>query len=503
MDRNDPPKPPATKISPHRPSIRLTGTEQSEHDALAELFLGDAPFAPAPMDLRGPVAVGPGVPPAASRSTGEPERGRFEGTAVRAASHTPADEPEEGRPLVELVILGHLPVRASLWVRQYACLSARKRNETVALVRAAGGSVAIDVITGRDTAQIEAVDDVETGVTIARHAAARVVLRVDETAEPELLERAGLDEVTILTGADEAAVVASYRLIKTLAASLDDRLDPECGPRLRVAVMGNPGPEIEAARQKIAKACKAFLDRPIEILDAWGRIDATGTVTVCRSDEAGAAEHALGVLLGGIAADAGGPNAAAAPAGLRLTEAPTEESLPSEAEVVVMPRQAQSVAHAVAGLGVPAAERTEQADRIIETRITRLREPLACLVEGLRPIEARCPSAPGVELACDDEGRLHAVATDDQGAGHAVAALLTASAWARANLALLIRAESGVAMPSADPRDDHATPLHLLARRPSAARAVLDTEVIVYALASVIAGGEEIMVATPLNDDPA
>lgn len=495
MDRNDPPKPPATNAhpnTPHRPSIRLTGTEQSEHDALAELFLGDAPFAPAPMDLRGPGVVAASTPPVASRHTGEPERGRFEGTAVRAASHTPADEPEEGRPLVELVILGHLPVRASLWVRQYACLSARKRNETVALVRAAGGSVAIDVITGRDTAQIEAVDDVETGVTIARHAAARVVLRVDETAEPELLERTGLDEVTILTGADEAAVVASYRLIKTLAASLDDRLDPECGPRLRVAVMGNPGPEIEAARLKIAKACKAFLDRPIEILDASGRIDATGTVTVCRSDAAGAAEHALGVLLGGIAADTTRP---AVSAGLRLTDTTAEQTLADEPAVVVMPRQA--------AVEPAAAERTLLADRIVETRIMRLREPLACLVEGLRPIEARCPSAPGVELACDDDGRLHAVATDDQGAGQAVAALLTASAWARANLALLIRAESGVAMPSADPRDDHATPLHLLARRPSAARTVLDTEVIVYALASVIAGGEEIMVATPLNDDPA
>jgi hypothetical protein len=489
MDRNDPPKPPATNAAtpPHRPSIRLAGTEQSEHDALAELFLGDAPFAPAPMDLRVPGVVGAKpTPTAPARHAGEAERGRFEGTAVRASAHTPADEPEEGRPLVELVILGHLPVRASLWVRQYACLSARKRNETVALVRAAGGSVAIDVITGRDTVQIEPVDDVETGVTIARHAAARVVLRVDETAEPELLERAGLDEVTILTGADEAAVVASYRLIKTLAASLDDRLDPECGPRLRVAVMGNPGPEIETARQKIARACKAFLDRPIEILDASGRIDATGTVTVCRSDEAGAAEHALEVLLGGTTA-AGGP---AAPAGLRLTEAPAEETLPGQPEVIV-PRDAPVEATVSA--------RTERADRIIETRITRLREPLSCLVEGLRPIEARCPSAPGVELACDDDGRLHAVATDDQGAGQAVAALLTASAWARANLALLIRAEAGVAMPSTDPRDDHGTPLHLLARRPSAARAVLDTEVIVYALASVIAGGEEIMVATALN----
>jgi hypothetical protein len=416
------------------------------------------------------------------------EVGRFEGSAVRAAR--PVDEAEEGRPLVELVILGHLPVRASLWVRQYACLSARKRNETVALVRAAGGSVAIDVITGRESAQVETVDDVETGMTIARHAAARVVLRVDETVEPDLLERTGLDEVTILTGADEAAVVASYRLIKTLAASLDDRLDPDAGPRLRVAVMGNPGPEIESARQKIATACKAFLDRPIEILDASGRIDATGTVTVCRSDAADAAGTALDLLLG-VAGRPAAPGTGAM-AGLRLTEPAPVEPLPArevheEPEIVVLARGAE------AGASEPEVVATPV--------VTRLREPLACLVEGLEPIEARCPSAPGVELACDALGALHALCTDDRGPGDAVAALLTASAWARANLALLIRAEAGVAIPSSDPREADGARLHLLARCPSAARAVLDTEVRVYALASVVIQGEEIMVATPLNDD--
>lgn len=487
MDRDTPKQP--------RPTIRLTGTEQSEHDALAELFLGDAPFAPAPMDPRGgesPVvrasSGNPGVSGSGIRPGVMQEVGRFEGSAVRAAR--PVDDAEEGRPLVELVILGHLPVRASLWVRQYACLSARKRNETVALVRAAGGSVAIDVITGHESAQVETVDDVETGMTIARHAAARVVLRVDETVEPELLERGGLDEVTILTGADEAAVVASYRLIKTLAAALDDRLDPDAGPRLRVAVMGNPGPEIESARQKIAKACKAFLDRPIEILDASGRIDATGTVTVCRSDAAEAAETALDLLLGASAAPA--TPAPGPAAGLRLTETAPAEPAPARAlheepEIVVLARAAD-------------ADASKPVEPV--SAVTRLREPLACLVEGLGPIEARCPSAPGVELACDGRGGLHALVTDDRGAGDAVAALLTASAWARANLALLIRAEAGVAIPSSDPRETDGARLHLLARRPSAVRAVLDTEVRVYALASVVIDGEEIMVATPLNDDP-
>ncbi|MCC5821941.1 MAG: hypothetical protein LAT64_01485 [Phycisphaerales bacterium] len=489
MDRNDPPGPadPRNTDNPTRPSIRLTGTEQSEHDALAELFLGDAPFAPPPMKT-GESRERPAEPPAA--------RGRYEGSAVRAERAAPLDEMgSDERPVTELVILGHLPVRASLWVRHYACLSARKRSETVSLVRAAGGSVSIDVITGHEPAEIEPVESIQDGVTIARSASTRVILRVDETVEPELLEREGVDEVTILTGADEAAVVASYRLIKTLVAGLDDRLDPEAAPLVRVAVMGNPGPEIAAACAKIERACLAFLDRPVEVLDASGRIDATGTVTVCRTDAPHATDEVLDALLDR-------PTLAGAPAAsLRLADDDHRDDADAVAmpEVVVMPGVGRVARPASEAIEAPAEEPPPVEDRIIEPKF-RLGEPLACLIEGLDPIEARCPGAPGVELARDHEGRLHAVATDDRGAGDAVASLLAACAWARANLSLLIRAEAGITIPAADRYEDSDAVLHLLARRPSAARAVLDTQVRVYALASVILDGEEIMVATPLNE---
>lgn len=494
MDRNDPP-PSSAAAGSGRPHIRLTGTEQSEHDALAELFLGDAPFAPLPMDARTTPERPPARDPAPQSTPTPTTASRFEGSAVRSAR---AERVEPDRDtehtIVELVILGHLPVRASLWVRQYACLSARKRNETVSLVRSAGGLVSIDVITGHQPAEIEPVDSIEDGVTIATHAAPRVILRVDETAEPDLLERDGIDEVTILTGADEAAVVASYRLIKTLVASLDDRLDPEAAPRVRVAVMGNPGPEIEAARLKIAKACKAFLDRPVEILDASGRIDATGTVTVCRSDEPDATASVLDALLGRGDRARDTIPISITPSALRLTDARADRPHDDAPQVVVMPQRTP---------GPSTDERPEVsvvADRVVEPKPIRLREPLACLIEGLTPIEARCPGAPGVELACDQHGLLHAVCTDDRGPGEAVSALLVASAWANANLPLLIRAEPALAMPSSDPADACEPVLHLLARQPSLARGVLDTEVLVYALASVVAGGEEIMVATPLNE---
>lgn len=487
MDRTDPRTPPHTTRTP---GIRLTGTEQHEHDALAELFLGDAPLAPSPMNraLRdeAPVPV---------RTS--PPKARFEGSAVRRTEEVVSDDTGE-RPAVELVILGHLPVRASLWVRQYACLAARKRSETVALIRTSGSSVAVDVITGHQSAEIEPTDSIEDGVTIARHAAARLILRVDETVEPEVLERAGVDEVTILTGADEAAVVASYRLIKSLVSTLEDRVDPESGPRVRVAVMGNPGEDIAQARQKIERACRAFLGRPIEVLDASGRIDATGTTTVCRAEGEDATARVLDAVLGGaeIAPAPIAPNAA-----LRLTD----DDLPEMPEIVVRPIARTPVAEpesiAPAPVVPPAAQPAPAESPAVESPLARVfrREPLAELVEGLSSIEARCPSAGTVEFACDDGGHLHALTTDDAGAGEGVSRLLVASAWARANLPLLIRAETRVSIPADDPRADSGVVLHLLCREPSLARAVLDTEVLVYALASVNVRGEELAVATPLN----
>ncbi len=460
MDQNRPPA---------RPGIRLTGTEQEEHDALAELFLGDAAFAPRPMSP----ADDPQPKPASV-----PPSSRYEGSAVRTvrADHDAGSRSE--RPQIELVVLGHLPVRASLWVRQYACQAARKRSETVSLVRTSGGSVAVDVITGVQRAEVEPVDSIEDAIAVAMAAASRVILRVDETAEPELLERGGIDEVTILTGADEAAVVASYRLIKSLAASLDDRLDPDQSPRLRVAVMGGSGEDIAQACKKIERACKAFLDRPVEVLDASGRIDATGTATICRIDEDHAADRAIDALLDAHA------DTPSAPVSLRLTEEDTDR--PTMPEIVVRP------------IGAPRAD-AAPAPVFAEPKpaLRRMREPLPELIEGLSTIQARCPQAPGVELACDAEGDLHAVTTDD--GPDAVARLLAAGAWAVDNLPLLIRAETSVRLPAADPMAESGVTLHLLARLPARHRAVLDTDIRLYALASVRVEGEEIMVATPIN----
>ncbi|MEM9374349.1 MAG: hypothetical protein AAGA55_11975, partial [Planctomycetota bacterium] len=143
--------------------IRLTGTDQQEHDTLAELFLGDAPFAPEPMSgsaddddrpgaHQNKAALGAGAKGQPDQSFGE--HVGYDGSAIRAAVADESGDAHADRPVIEIVVLGHLPVRASLWVRQYACQSARKRSEPVALLRSAGDSVALDLITGGERSEV-------------------------------------------------------------------------------------------------------------------------------------------------------------------------------------------------------------------------------------------------------------------------------------------------------------------------------------------------------------
>lgn len=514
MDRHD------TNRPDDSAGIRLTGTPQQDHDTLAELFLGDAPFAPQPMsgsDLSDGAATNADESRGQSKPT-EPGRrsvSRYDGSAVRTMSPEDSDASEGGHPIVEMVVLGHLPVRASLWVRQYACQSARKRSETVALLRTAGDSIALDLITGGERSEIEPIDDIADAMTVAKAAASRVIVRVDETAEPELLEREGVDEVTILTGADEAAVVASYRLIKSLVSTLENRLDPDASPVLRVAVMGGAGEDIKAACAKIERACRAFLERPIEILDASGRIDATGTTSVCRLDGTGVADAALDALLGS-AIEVGSESASESM--LRL--ASDVDAEPGVPDIVVVPGEVRGVgfgnadpvaAEIEAKPAKRAAERDEarqesdsgasddaSATATAMRPVARLGLRLPELIESLLPLETRCPKARGVWFATDSIGGLHAVVMDDT--EDPVASLVAARAWAMENLPLLLRAEPNLAMPSAEPDDESGVGLHLLTRTPKRWRGVFDSEVLVYAVAGVTVGGEDHLVATLINE---
>ncbi|MBL4697341.1 MAG: hypothetical protein JKX70_00760 [Phycisphaerales bacterium] len=399
-------------------------------------------------------------------------------------------------PTVEVVVLGHLPVRATLWARQYACNQAKQRCETVALVRAASGSTSVDLITDGESISVRSFDQLDDALAAVSKLADRVILRVDESNEPELLDRPEIEEITILTGADEAAVVASYRLIKTLDATLGEQYIDDEGPTLRVAVMG-AGQEMAAdACTKLGNAVETFIQRPIEIMIGSGRIDATGTTNLYRDSISHPASHILDGLVHAARVQSDTDD---------VSEQHVQDSIDSESS-------APMVEFPSAGVQIPSPkdihheqeskpeQRTEQQPepKSDQENAPTLRDGLCAMIPGLKPIEARCPKAPGVDLALDSKGRLHLIVCDAD-SDDAMNRLLAAQTWARNNFGLLIRAEPELCVPTADRDADTDALMHLISIDPRTVREIYDTQVRIYSLARVKVGHVIAQIATPIN----
>jgi hypothetical protein len=533
--------------------LRLAEINHAEYDALADLFLGDGGYAPSPIEsVDAPAAPVDGKPiPTHTTHTpvlqltrhqddadlgGMHEIGSSQGESVgmciletldttdaRASAlleELLADEPQgdgerdEGidfvempRARVEVVVLGHLPVRATLWARQYACARAQECNETVALIRAASGSTALDLICDGEPIEVKGSVHLEPALDCVSANADRVILRVDEASEPELLDRPEVEEITILTGADEAAVVASYRLIKALDASLNEHYELGEGPSLRLAVMGASAEQSQDACTKLRNAVETFIERPIEIAAGSGRIDAATTTNIYRDSIAHPASH---IIDGLVRAARKIPLV-----GIEKPEMTAETERKGEEDDAAM--EPLRVEFPAGGVNAPEPRRetipeTPEPDRVEgsvqgsargSTDDSRddaptMRDGLCAMIPGLEPIEARCPKAPGVELALDGQGQLHLIVSDAD-TQDAMNRLLAAQSWARNNLSLLIRAEPSLAMPSTDRNDETDPTMHLIAIDPRTVREIFDTSVRIYALARVKVGKIIAQVATPIN----
>ena len=416
----------------------------------------------------------------------------------------PAIEDAKGRKAVahsgmpiEVIVLGHLPVRATLWARQYACSLAREQDETVALIRAASGSTSIDLITGHDAPSVSASAQLDGAFDTVSTQADRVILRVEGTWEPELLDRHEVDQITILTGADEAAIVASYRLIKTLDATLSARDTKAPAPMLRLAIMGAHTDVAQDACEKLQNAVKTFIKRPIEIVVGSGRIDATGTTNLYRDS---VAHRASEIFQGLVDASTRRQGVEPHPAIESDHQVADETSVPHESPPEASEASELRVEFPTTPVVIPSTRtpNTARSPRPVESDAPTIRDGLCALVPGLRPIESRCPKAIGVEMAIDDDGHVHLLVSD-MDTSDAMNRLLAAQSWVRDNLGLLLRAEPMMTMPTSARDEDTDAKMHLISANPRSVHEIYDTPVRVYALARVKIGNIIAQVATPIN----
>lgn len=450
-------------------------------DTLADLFLGDGPLAPelatdphnvgSPRpDVRDPWRRDLGVA-SSLHDAPAPVSGPLAGDAPEP--HTqPAPFPE---PAIEALILGHLPVLASVWVGQFARLGVESAGGPVALLRVRAGTASVDLFrAGADVAECATIDD---AIRAANTCARRWIIQVDETEEPSLAALPNISALTLLCGADDAAVVACYRALKSLGAR-----DETSEKVIRLAIMGATGDKAKAAAEKLASASRTFLGRDIELVRGANQVSAWDARTLFR----GPSPASLGSLVSRLecrGTPAGASRAETTPASIpeipvgRARSVTRTEAFRTALRDVMQPRVGTESAPQASGTDPIAAPPAPEpmASSPAGPLPSIAAAGLVGLIEGLAPIPLSCPVAPGVALARDAGGSLHLVARSDAAGdvGRAWCELDAAAGWATMNAPLLAAA---AAVRSTAPAR------HLLAREPRAARRLLDSGVRVYAL---------------------
>lgn len=408
-------------------------------------------------------------------------------------------------PPIEVALVGHLPVMGGLWLTQYADQVARREGPT-ALVRLERGQVSFELLRSPNhRGVLERAISVDEALADLSAAASRWI--ICPQSESSLEGPLPADALTLLTGGDDAATVAAYRIMKNLAERWHIAGWPV--PPIGLVVLGSPPDRVEEVAEKLDRTTKAFLDVDLAVVGQHQRMDAIESAgrrtfqgielsvgDVCRRVRAheGRAARELErrapeqwhqdewspsrTATAKLAPKAIGREVAPSPLAF-IEPAPMPMPVPSEAAESVA-AECQNAPHAPAHAHVHAAAPTNVAagDAHAPAERAPTARPMAIAHElrDLAALPVRCPHHADVELAVDRAGLLHLVVLDQH-----LASLRPVEAWARAHMDLLRAACPDVAAhehapiadvvtfdaPSIVPLHGTGLRLHLLVETPS------------------------------------
>jgi hypothetical protein len=287
----------------------------ADYDALTDLFMSDHPL-PASQRKDAKHEVNREVRPEAAMEIDVPALPKLKlapqaaapavsSGAAHVRSIGAAHVPSTRKATIEGLILGHLPVLGAAWVTQYAKFAAEQRAANIALLRSHEGQTWLDIVQPKHAQPISTSgeDNDEPSLLASTAKAASLaqgwIVRVDDCNEPDLLTLPSLSCITLLTGADDPAILASYRTIKhlaQLAESLGRPLstnDEQDGLRVQLVIMGADAARAAEADAKIRRSAQAFLGASIAPAIAIAKISPCSTVALYR----GASTASLSELL--------------------------------------------------------------------------------------------------------------------------------------------------------------------------------------------------------------
>ncbi len=376
---------------------------------------------------------------------------------------------------IELLIAGHLPILGGPWLAQYADRLAEAEGPVV-LVQMRQGTVSLELFHPpmeaeaaqrlRGTAANEST--LEDAVLAATSRAARWLVRSDEALLPGLVGEVAASRLTIVSAADEAAVVASYRTLKELTTTARERQGRE--PAWRCVIAGAEAQAADSAFARIAASTQRFLDLEIKRGPSIARLRPMVVEQLGRWDLMRSPAEVVALI-----------------EAARELQSEEAETLQATAEREKLARRGLSAdelsfldelrldtpTHAAGSDESPATpERSPDVDAADDEDAKAL-----CLAAelGFTPLVARCPRAGEVQLAVDDTGRLQALA--HHRSADALTLLIAASTWALEHQALLSLAQPGVKIaPEAEPV------LHLFTDAAPQVRNLVDSKVRLHLL---------------------
>ncbi len=347
--------------------------------------------------------------------------------AQLAALFTTEPDPEV-KSSIELLLPAHLPVQGGLWLVPYAGREAA--DGLSILLRMHEDTIDIAAI-GQGELDLSSCDSLDSVMACIGAEVAHWIVQPPSDAVPTSLLHCDADCVTLLSGADQAAVVGAYRLLKGLITASGSAVEI---PSIRLVIVGAEERAAGDAASRIIQTAHHQLDVQIEVglpLPAMGSTSRViSQVSVSRTRNIVDLMSCL-------------RNSFATPEDIQTTHR-FEHPTPEHQEPVHPTPEHHTPDHQE-----PAT--VQESIKMVEPRVARA-EPQPTLesvsiptdsyvshVDGLVSIAPRCPEHEHIELAVDGNGCMHVLANAEDFRDCAIVA-----GWCSRHQKLIVMACGGI-----------------------------------------------------------
>ncbi len=375
-------------------------------------------------------------------------------------------------PAIELIVVGSLSVRGSLWLVPYANTVARRFGPT-ALVRLDEQQPSIQLLRAPPEVASHTWPTLAGAIADLGRSIGTWVVRPAYDVTPDQMVEMQTDRVTILTSVNDSAIVKAYQEIKLLSEAAKQGAT---FPTLGVAVLGADQETAERFHEHLRHTTASFLSYDLSLAACVPRVDAavgsTGRVTFPAEPY-----PTLQELLSWVRASLPSPAEVA-----EVTQREGPEPVPVE------PAARRTIKLAPKPRIELEPKPSAGAD---EPDVDGAPALLAGWVDDVVPLDTRSPGHERLEIAVDRAGRLHVLAHEDDMRGlHVVAA------WAVAHAELIGRAFPDLWIdPTASPV------LHVFTDRPASVVDLHGCALRLRVLAPVDVDGRRGWYHAPLNAD--